>query len=221
VTVVCYRSGLMASDSLCTTYGDRRLGSLNKIFRDANGNIAGYSGDGGALDDFRNWFLAGADHDKRPPPPVGDVRFQAIVVNAQGEAFDVGERFHLARIEAPFYAIGSGAPIAIGAMEMGASAEQAVAAAIKWQTSCGGEIQTLRIERSTAELRTSRFGFGLAPCRNSTCQWAGWGRHIHPSGRIDDSPIFECGAGAQSQSLQERFEEAVRQPVQLDTAFRP
>ena len=44
-----------------------------------------------------------------------------------------------------FYAIGSGCEFATGAMEMGATAEEAVQVAIKHSTSCGGPINVLRL----------------------------------------------------------------------------
>lgn len=42
-------------------------------------------------------------------------------------------------------AIGSGGEYALGAMEMGASAEEAVAAACAWDTGCGGRIDCLEV----------------------------------------------------------------------------
>lgn len=144
MTIICYRDGVLASDSLFV-YNGRRHGSLAKIFRASDGSIAGNAGGGQLVDAFREWFLAGADQATRPTPQSND-EFAALVIKPSGEVYDVGERCILTRLEAPFYAIGSGAPIAIGAMEMGATAEQAVAAAIKWQTSCGGEIQVLRLD---------------------------------------------------------------------------
>lgn len=48
-------------------------------------------------------------------------------------------------IRAPFWAAGSGDCFARGAMEMGATAEQAVAAAIKWDTGSGGPVTVLSV----------------------------------------------------------------------------
>lgn len=49
------------------------------------------------------------------------------------------------RLEAPFYATGHGAPIALGAMHMGASPEEAAKIAVKVDMYCGGKIQTMAL----------------------------------------------------------------------------
>jgi len=48
-------------------------------------------------------------------------------------------------VRAPFYALGSGYQVAMGAMEFGATAEEAVRAAIKWDTGSGGDVTVLRL----------------------------------------------------------------------------
>ncbi len=45
-----------------------------------------------------------------------------------------------------FYAIGSGFEIALGAMEMGASAKKAVEIAIKYDGCCGGKVRILKFD---------------------------------------------------------------------------
>lgn len=52
------------------------------------------------------------------------------------------------KVHEPFFAIGSGAPIALGAMEAGATAEQAVAAACRWNTECGLPVVSMHIGKS-------------------------------------------------------------------------
>jgi hypothetical protein len=47
-------------------------------------------------------------------------------------------------INSEFYALGSGYQIAMGAMEHGATAPEAVRAAIKWDTISGGDVTVLR-----------------------------------------------------------------------------
>ena len=44
-----------------------------------------------------------------------------------------------------FVAVGSGSEVAIGAMDRGASAVQAVRTAIKYNSGCGGDVQVLKL----------------------------------------------------------------------------
>lgn len=74
-----------------------------------------------------------------------DENFTGMLIAPNGEPFMVEDDLTLIQIKAPFYAEGSGADFAIGAMEMGASAEQAVQAAIKHSANCGGKIQTVKL----------------------------------------------------------------------------
>lgn len=46
-----------------------------------------------------------------------------------------------------FYAIGSGGPVALGAMTMGASAVEAVEAACKWNVNCGLPVVSLSLKK--------------------------------------------------------------------------
>jgi hypothetical protein len=54
-----------------------------------------------------------------------------------------GKRY---RIKDEFFAIGSGAPYAIGAMAMGASPEEAVALASRFDPATGGEIEVIPLK---------------------------------------------------------------------------
>lgn len=49
------------------------------------------------------------------------------------------------RVKEPFFAIGAGASAALGAMEVGASAEEAVAAACRWNTNCGLPVVSMQL----------------------------------------------------------------------------
>lgn len=51
------------------------------------------------------------------------------------------------RVRERFFAIGSGAGVALGAMQLGASAAGAVRAAIRWNVFCGAPVRTMRLER--------------------------------------------------------------------------
>jgi hypothetical protein len=51
----------------------------------------------------------------------------------------------MASVDAEFHTNGAGGYIALGAMDRGASAIEAIESAIRWSTDCGGPIQVERL----------------------------------------------------------------------------
>jgi len=64
------------------------------------------------------------------PKEKNDVRFHFIIA-FNGELFDVDQELTVTRDESGLYAVGSGAPYALGALLMGADGEEALDAAAK------------------------------------------------------------------------------------------
>lgn len=64
-----------------------------------------------------------------------------------------GKRF---AIRDQFYAIGSGGPYAIGAMAMGATPEEAVALASRFDPATGGHIETLQLKATNGRTTKSK-----------------------------------------------------------------
>lgn len=64
-----------------------------------------------------------------------------------------GARYH---IKDGFYAVGSGGPYALGAMAMGASPEEAVAIAARFDPGTGGEVEVLKLEAVHASCSNRR-----------------------------------------------------------------
>lgn len=64
-----------------------------------------------------------------------------------------GKRF---AIRDQFYAIGSGGPYAIGAMAMGATPEEAVALASRFDPATGGKIETHQIKAANVSSKNKR-----------------------------------------------------------------
>lgn len=140
MTVICYRDGIMAAD--CgTIYGSRNLGGVKKIARSADGNLAGSAGDSTDCEAFRTWFAAGGPKETIPKLTNEDGHFDAMIATSDGRLFMMDGGMLPILLTAPFYAIGSGAGIATGAMYMGASAEEAVRAAIDHDCYCFGPVQ--------------------------------------------------------------------------------
>jgi hypothetical protein len=143
MSVVAFRNGRMASDS--RAYGgswQASPGSKQKIHRLPDGSLVGLtSGKLGEPDRFLAWLKSGADRAewKGDPPDV-----RALMVKLDGTLWlaDCSLVFS-GPITAEFYAIGSGADFALGAMSHGADAEHAVGVAIALCPHCGGPIHTV------------------------------------------------------------------------------
>jgi ATP-dependent protease HslVU (ClpYQ) peptidase subunit len=151
MTILAYRNGVLASDSR-VTFNDMILSDNFPKIAQSNGVIGGASGDADATERFVRWIKKGAD--KKTIPDKG--KYRALMIKLKGDNninSDIFEQeVKITYIEngdpmvldQEFVAIGSGAEIAIGAMEMGASAEKAVTIATKRMSSCGGPLQVKR-----------------------------------------------------------------------------
>ena len=143
MSVVVYRGGVMASDSQAYGgSGEQSPGTKRKIHRLADGTRVGVvtaiCGEG---ERFAAWLEAGAD----PAAWTGDKPdLRALIVKPSGEVFLAFDGLYLSGpIECDRYAIGSGSAYAFGAMHMGASAQEAVGAAIEFDIHSGGPVQVL------------------------------------------------------------------------------
>lgn len=147
MTAIAYRGGVMAADSRFVLDNLRAPGKPKpKIMRAQIGwlddvetqeALVGVAGDECPDDHFvREWLGENALYEL--PSLYG--KFTALIATSSGGLFLVDHEGDVTRLEAEFYAVGSGAEVCIGAMEMGANATQAVAAAIKWSPLCEGPL---------------------------------------------------------------------------------
>lgn len=144
MTCIAYRHGELAADSAGSS-GGTFDGGCTKIVRNKKGDLAGASGEAVYHAAFIAWFLRG---EKGAPPDAvrhGDAAgsSKGLIIRRKGtiEVYEFTGKYF---VEAKYYAIGSGRDIAFGAMHAGASARQAVEAAIAHDTSCGGKILVLK-----------------------------------------------------------------------------
>jgi len=136
VTTIAYRDGIMAADSSTYIHGGacRLPGAVKKIWRMKNGAVMGPAGSYRDSHALMRWFEKG---EKDDPPSTGEVT--ALIISADRRVILVdGEAYR--EVAAPFYAIGSGADAALGAMYAGASAAEAISIAAKIDPYTGGEI---------------------------------------------------------------------------------
>ena len=159
MTIIAYKDGVLASDSL-TTYGSMRQppGERGKIGThliswrgdDSGDPIKVAIGTAGTGDSeytlYRELINHATEYFRRPykeGPNLGMVKQingGALVVSPYGVITYSGSNIPAEFGFDTVQAIGSGAEFAIGAMRMGASAIQAVEVAIEFDIYCGGEV---------------------------------------------------------------------------------
>lgn len=136
MTTIAYRDGVLAADTLMTA-SNMRSGHMTKIMRRGR-LIIGFAGASRNFEAFRNWLGAGAEGSFASND--GNV----FIIPPEGDAIVWGDGDTPWRETALFWALGSGEAPAMGAMAAGASAEEAVKAAIALDLSSGGEITVIR-----------------------------------------------------------------------------
>jgi ATP-dependent protease HslVU (ClpYQ) peptidase subunit len=138
MTTIAYRDGILAADGRVSDGHLIITDTCKKISRLSDGSLFALAGDDVQELRLIEWLEDGEDG----LPPQGK-DFTAILVDTDGLLHTfagVGDRF-VPWYDTAFAAFGSGADIAYGAMEMGASAESAVRCAMRRNTTTGGEVQ--------------------------------------------------------------------------------
>jgi hypothetical protein len=146
MTTIVYRDGVLASDSRAYSGDKTPIGWKKKIHRLADGTLLGVSTTSvGGDAQVRRWVEGGCQvvtNDSLKPES-----FTALMVRPDGGVFYASNNLEWSGpLTGAFWAIGSGEHFALGAMAVGASAEQAVAAAIELDPWSAGEINILRRE---------------------------------------------------------------------------
>lgn len=148
MTTIAYRDGILAADSGATTSteaGGTRKSRCRKLYRKfitllhvptktvtLQDVVIGVAGEGFAALQFCDWLYSQKPEEAdiiRELLVTGSADFSALVLTRTG-LFEYDRWCRYEAIVDPYYAIGSGAKAALGAMYMGADPKQAVAAAI-------------------------------------------------------------------------------------------
>lgn len=137
MTTIAVRDGVVAADTLLTANGLRDdFGP--KVWRVGKVLVAACGSRPTCLR-FREWVAAGMRGDS----PFNDEDGNGIVVSHAGIV--CWSKKGCWPVRQPFYTLGSGYQVALGALEAGATAEEAVRAAIKWDTGSGGEVMVMSL----------------------------------------------------------------------------
>lgn len=142
MTSIAFDGSTLAADSLITD-GSMRAGYMNKIIKLLNGGYVTGCGSAHGAQLVADWMngLREAPSDKQ----MEDITVLHIDINGKGWFYDgtVSAAIPAGKKDAA----GSGAPYAKVAMEMGASAEQAVRQAMKFDVFSGGKINVVQIQK--------------------------------------------------------------------------
>lgn len=142
MTTIVYKDGILAGDSQYSR-GDTFGQFAKKVFN-IDGTLLGVCGAGCTIEFLRKWVKDGCD----PKTLKGTEQdYDMIVVPPKGTKLyrysTETDSFRDTRSKKRALCIGSGWMFAAGALEMGASPEEAVKAAMKLDLFTGGKIRTV------------------------------------------------------------------------------
>lgn len=178
MTTIAYRAGVLAADSCMRVLG-HYAGTAKKLIRLTDGSWLGMSGyhEDGEL--VANWLNAGAVAETRPR--LSD-EAGVLHVRLDGTAAHYEQLCHAIPMLDAFWAGGTGAPFAIGAMAAGASAEEAVRIACQYDVYSREPVEVVRVGAPAGD------GYAFH-------DWYCSGCHDKRSPRdADRSPCIACGA---------------------------
>lgn len=131
MTTIVYRDGVLAADSRAYSGDSVPIGHKKKIgaVKQSDGSIVTFgisTPHPGFSEEIRAWLGNERDRDFQPQ----EREFNMLLIEGNGEVFFFHNSFTPSGpIEAPYYAVGSGAEYALGALAHGATAVEAVEAA--------------------------------------------------------------------------------------------
>lgn len=153
MTTIVFRDGVLVADSqetIDTEAGGSRKFRCTKLFRrtakDGTPFLIALAGESSSGMVFLDWY--GSGKGKRRVPQIlvdADAGFEALVYR-EGQLLYFDAWCRPTTIEEPFYAIGSGAKAALGALHMGATAEQACEIATRIDTYSSPPILVMRLD---------------------------------------------------------------------------
>jgi len=111
-----------------------------KIIRLSDGSLIAGSGVKRQISDFAQWFTT----QNGEKPEIADASIIRVSLNGTVTVYD-GKTDERDVTDCPFYALGSGAGVALGAMYMGARADQAVEIAMKVDPWTSGDVTVEKI----------------------------------------------------------------------------
>lgn len=133
MTTVAYRDGVLAADSRITAADMVVTDKATKVHRLRDGSLFGHAGSVEDAERLKRALVKGHDAPK-------DLDVIALLVHPDGTITLFEGNLWIKQTD-PYYAIGSGAPYALGAMDAGADAPSAALIGSRRDTSSGGRIK--------------------------------------------------------------------------------
>jgi ATP-dependent protease HslVU (ClpYQ) peptidase subunit len=147
VTCIAWDGEVLAGDRMCTVGGTPIPASAPKVhrMRAPNGKVAlvGFSGSSAFQAGYLNWMRGGEEPQHKPGE---DMKWAIMLVEWPRWVWyrsDSANRWDLFGAMS-YWAIGSGCDYALGAMEHGASAREAVRIASRLDNQCGMGLDVVR-----------------------------------------------------------------------------
>lgn len=149
MTTIAYRDGVMAADS-GSWMGDASFPWARKLVRGSDGTLYGVCGDAAQANGFIEWVEGGCSGE-RPAAEKTDQNgssYLVLVAAPRSGRVKVLTARGIEAYEAPYFAIGAGNVGALCAMHAGASAEDAIRAAIVHAPGAEGPVQAIKHEET-------------------------------------------------------------------------
>lgn len=138
MTTIAYRDGNLAADTQIS-YTNIRNGWNSKVTL-CGDYLVGMAGTAVLRRPLEEWVRGGAAFEDIPNVLLeNQSNFNALFLNSKNELFEFDSGF-LQPVHAHYLAIGSGGTLAMGALAHGATAKEAVEAAIKHDKNSGGNV---------------------------------------------------------------------------------
>lgn len=140
MTTLVYRDGVLAADSRGTRNGMICPGAVSKVYI-VDGRLVGFVGDTA----FGQRFVRDLREGREPADLEGEAI--AVIVDRDGGTVRVHQNATWYVEEGRFAAWGTGLAAALGALHMGATADQAVEAACEVDPNSGGPVQIVSLRK--------------------------------------------------------------------------
>lgn len=148
MTTIAYKDGVLAADTAMIDKGSAKVYGRTKIARRNDGALIAACGNSAWGDAFRAWAVNGQYPGDLPTLPEKASSASGAVISADGTVvvWTTEDGNLTTATRPPYFAMGSGAPFALGAMFAGASAIDAVRAAMHHDEASGGSISVVTHE---------------------------------------------------------------------------
>ena len=165
MTIICYRAGVMASDSCWSTYGTQTVSAI-KIIRLSSGALLGSSGDNDAraIYDLLDKIRDPKKLPSRAELAATKIDYEGLIAFPKGGVYMVVTGHHdetgyptaegdcgvwQATSMGGYAACGSGGDIALAAMDAGATAKEAALIACRRNIYCRPPVHVMKLHPNT------------------------------------------------------------------------